>query len=514
MVKPGCRLRSEASTSHDREACVRRALTALLAASVLSPAGAAQDDKEFEHRRAQAERMRAAAFANLKEGGPLAPLEWRRNAAGDLEFKPVDETDAKFTPWFGKGIAEAVNATGFVGMVMVPAHNGDVLSLTDAERHLRRLGIVSTTAELAKFVRSPLPERLRDVALLDRMVAVDLLGRRGDDEAKAARTAIAVDATLNAALRERAAARTTARRGLDAATLALPAHCDLVVVCNHANMIDALPLVEIGHFTGLVASLQVIRMLKMPRVSDFVIGQTESEFVTGLPFEIARRLGNFRLDQTVVAIGSADAGPRGRLFVASAGVFSPAAVVAGAPALGVDGVEARLVSGAATATIGGTDLVVTDSLAVAKAPGTSAAPNPELVRPLLGGDAALRVHLPRGSSLLSWLESAGLHGVESADLTAWNADPVVVELVLRAKDDPTATALRARIDELEEIGARALQPELARIIGLGEAPAPKITVKDGVVTMRSEAARAGMTDRLAAWRRSVLEGIESPREAR
>ena len=430
-----------------------KTLHSLCVAAVLASLVAAQTDEEYERELAASARMRETALANLKRGEPVIALEWRRSAAGDLEFKPPQDAAAKFAPWFAKGIADAVATAGTIGMVMLPAHHGDVLSLTLGEHHLRRLGIARTTPELVTFIRSPLPELLRDVALLDRMVAIDLLHRRGDDGAKAACAAIVADAALAGPLRERAGGAKPARRSLDAATVPLPAHCDLVVVCNHAQLFDAQPLVEIGHIVGLVSTMRVVQMLKMPLVSDFTIGQTESEFVTGLPFEIARRFGNFRLDQTMLVWCPAKAGAVRGLFVASAGSFSPAAIVAGVPSLGIDGATAELANGAAKAKFAGTDVVVTDSIATAT-PGVAVAPRPDLAARLLArGDVGLCCHVPSGSALLGELKALGIQGVESIDATASCGDPVVVDATLRTKDAASAAAAAKQVkDQVLRIG--------------------------------------------------------------
>ena len=407
----------------------------------------AQTDEEYQLMLAESEHRRATALANAKAGKPMIPFEWRRNAASDLEFKAPWDKKAEFAPWFAEGIVEAVGATGIVGLLMLPAHNGDVLSLTHGEHHLRRIGIASTTPDLAKFVRSPLPEQLRDLALLDRMVAIDLLARRGDGEAKAAHAAIAADATLAAPLRERAAAVKPARRRLDPATLALPANCHLVVVFDHAELFDALPLVEMGFCSGLVSTMAVIQMLKMPEVSDYVLGQSESEFVTGLPFEVARRLGNFRLDQTAIVLGSAGAPADSGLFVASAGSFAPTAVVGGVPSLGIDGATAKLADATATADLAGTELVVTESLATARPAGVAVAPRPELTTQLLAGGVGCRVHVPTASWLLAQVEAAGIAGVKSIDATLSCGDPVMIDATLRTKDEASAVVTAKQVKD-------------------------------------------------------------------
>ena len=426
-----------------------------LCVAVLSlPAAAQQEEEAFEAKSAQ---LRETALANLKAGKPLIALDWRRNAAGDFEHKIADaiEKDAKFEPWFGKGLVEAMNATGIAGWVMFFAHHGDVLSLTHGEHHLRRLGIGSTTADLVTFVRSPLPEQLRDVALLDRLVAIDLIARRDDDEAKAARSALAAETTLDAQLRERAAPANFPRRHLDAATLPLPTQGDIYLVCNHESLFDALPLVEIGYFTGMVSTVQVLQYLKAPTLSDFVLGQTESEFLTEIPFEIARRFGNFRLDQTVVALSVPRDGDGGGWIAVSAGKFDAARVAAGVAASKVEGGKAELADGTAKATIDGTQLVVTDLLATAMTPGLAAAPNPEVAARLLNDNPGLRVHVPTGSSLLlAQGRVFGIEGVESIDVTASSGDPVVLHAVLKTKDNASAVAAGKQVkDQLVRMGS-------------------------------------------------------------
>ena len=106
----------------------------------------------------------------------------------------------------------ALGVIGAYGPLALLGHSGDVLSLTDGERHLQRLGVSLTTGDLAAFVRTPLPEAARDVALLDRMVAIDVLRARSDADAKVLVTQLGADATLPKGLRERASAHGVGER--------------------------------------------------------------------------------------------------------------------------------------------------------------------------------------------------------------------------------------------------------------------------------------------------------------
>lgn len=379
----------------------------------------------------------------------LIELRWRRDAQGNFEYAVAvaAEKDPKWQPWFSEGFTRALGVIGACGPLALLGHSGDVLSLTDGERHLQRLGVSLTTGDLAAFVRTPLPEAARDVALLDRMVAIDVLRARSDADAKVLVTQLGADATLPNGLRERASA-TVARLALDPVKWPLPAAADAFVVVRQAKMPSARNLLELGRFSGLVASAKVLTRLKMPTLEDFVHGETESAVCAEIPFEIARHLGNYRLDETGFTIRLHDIatnfagrpledGTSPEWTMCGVGHFDTAAVGAAAPELGI------------------TFDSLSDTTITARSQGLAVASRPDFGKQLLAnGDAAVLVHVPKGSSLVAYGEAFGVPGIVHADLavTLREAD-VLFDLRLGAADAAAAKTLADAIKKkLGELG--------------------------------------------------------------
>lgn len=363
-------------------------------------------------------------------------LRWRRDAQGNFEYAVAAEKDPEWQPWFSEGFARALGVIGAYGPLALLGHSGDVLSLTDGERHLQRLGVSLTTGDLAAFVRTPLPEAARDVARLDRMVAIDVLRARSDADAKVLVTQLGADATLPKGLRERASA-TVARLALDPVKWPLPAAADAFVVVRQAKMPSARYLLELGRFSCRVAGAKVLTLLKAPTPKDFVHVETESEACAEIPFEIARHLGNYRLDETGFTIRLHEDGTSPEWTMCGVGHFDTAAVWATAPKLGI------------------TFDLLSDTTLTVRSQGLAVASRPDFGKQLLAtGDAAVLVHVPKGSSLVAYGEEFGVPGIVHADLavTLREAD-VYFDLRLGAADAAAAKTLADAIKKkLGELG--------------------------------------------------------------
>lgn len=200
---------------HRRRRCVR----AIAAVAVFAASIAAQNE-------------RPDWFAKIEKDNRLLALQWQRAADGALQWRDPAEEPADYRPLF---VLEPLLAPIGPSPLAALLHHGDLLSLTDAETHLQRLGVATTTAELLRFVRRPLPSALPELDELDRRIAVDLLRQRGGKDESGGLAAIAGDKKLSDALRKRTTPPNHARQRLAAATLPLPSDADLLIAFDHAQ---------------------------------------------------------------------------------------------------------------------------------------------------------------------------------------------------------------------------------------------------------------------------------------
>ena len=417
-------------------------------------------------------------FEKIERENKLIDLQWRRDAKESLEWSIPGRKDAKWRPMFGETLDGVLGPGGMSSYVLPLLHRGDVLSLTDGEAHFRRLGIATDTAALLALARAPLLKSSPAVEALDRLVAVDLLRSRTDDASKRAVAQLASDTVAYGAVRARAAAATIARASLGAGDLLLPEQPDLVVVIDHSRLVDARPLVDLARLSGLVSSGMVLKLLKMPRLDDAAIGQAESDSCLELPFELVRRLGALRFDQSCVSLTwSGEIGGEVTWTAAVAGSFEPERL---AGALSVHGCDVTPSGG------GGhrfqwrdghgelTDWLVTAGTAANLA--TRAALARHMLR---DGAYSVRLHAPAGSKVLSLLAASGVQGATVYDLQVTLGDSIVVQETITAKSDEAAEKLAAAIPRLLERFAD--QSELAADF-FEKLGAAKPTVDKNIVT--------------------------------
>jgi len=398
---------------------------------------------------AQGERDPDAVWKSIEQHDRLIELRWRRDASGNLEYAPAANDQASFQRLFAKGLANAVDTLSLAGWGALLLHGGDVLSLTDGARHLGRLGIDTGDAQLAAFVRSAMPPHGTGLALLDRLVAIDLLRRHGTPDARKLVDELAATESLAPELRERARGAAVARIRLDATSLLVPASADIFVAIDHTRMPQTHALVAIEHLTGLLASAQVIGMLKMPYESDYLIGESESLFVTELPFELARRFGNYRPDHTCLALSLPMSEKQlWSWSVCSAGRFEPAAIEQQHALLGIAGLKCdRKGDEVALVWPGGVGRVAATRVN-ARSEKVEAAPAAAALaeRLLSAGDGALGVYVPAGSKLLELAAAQGFAGIRELDATvAFDADGGQLTAIARMADSDAAKALATSI---------------------------------------------------------------------
>ena len=400
-------------------AVCRTVCGALLALSFVTPA------------RAQAA---TSWVARLQEQDHLVALEWQRRADGALWWRDAGDAAVPAESLFPVRLDR--REVDPVPIVLTLLHRGDVLSTTDAERHLQRLAVSTRTQDLLQFLRRPAGSAPAAIDELDRMVAMDLLRRAEDAEAQAARPKLCTDASLAPALRARLAPPLPTRHALDEATLSLPADADAYLMFDHAALFDALALVQFVQRYRLAAAAvgadaaEVAGTGVALGITRLRHAQVEAEAVAEFGFELTRRFGAMRFDQTVVALQFDDGllSIEG-LVLDSRGAFDPAAVQHGLLGGFGDAIRCRLDEHGLEATVAGALVTVTpDHLRVATRNWPAAA-RPDLARQLLSttpNKVAARAILPTSSRLLVLLELVGIAEARRAELTLTADGPRIV----------------------------------------------------------------------------------------
>ncbi|HLQ39265.1 MAG TPA: hypothetical protein VK348_15760 [Planctomycetota bacterium] len=446
----------------------------------------------------------------VRAGNDLVTLQWRRDRDGNLQCAPVGADDAAFQPLFEGGIASGIATSGAAGfMALVFPHRGDMLALTDGNAHLRRLGLGTADAEVRQFIATPLPAERPELAALDRMVAIDLLARRGARTAAAELRHLAEDASMPATLRRRAGealhtltgeGQAPPRASLDPATLPIPMLADGYLVVDHARMPDLQPVFPLARRLGLLAAARVLEHLADHSDHDLLVGQIESEGVVELPFELARQLGNHRIDRTFVAIQVAS-DDEVSWCCCSVGQFEPAVLASGLRLLPFDGVKGELVEQTAKITLPDGQATLTSSRLDANSGKYGGKPRPELAARLLDlGDAAVHVLVPAQSKAFLGLMTLGLPPAESADLKITFGDEFRLVITLKVRDEDAAATLVSKAKELQAQGVAMLRQQLTAAVAQTPAMAPLFAALEGarIDAMQSQV-QATLTAKGVGW---------------
>lgn len=449
-------------------------------------------------------------FERIERENKLVDLQWRRNGSGNLEYAIAGAKDAKFKRVFGRRLDEVMSLGSLAGFVAPLLHHGDLLSLTDGEAHLRRLGIATDTAALAAFARSDMGKAAASLAELDRLVAVDLLAARADGPAREALAGLANDASAPAAVRARAGVAPR-REHLGTGDLALPQRADAFVTINHARLVDAHVLLELGRLTCLVSSAMVMKMLKRPLLDDAAIGEAEGDATLALPFELVRRLGAIRLDHSCTALRwPHEIGSDVAWASTVVGSFQPARIAHGVRSLPVTGLEVALAENRATATWAGGSAAVDARLATGKTTGVDTAADEALAKQVLrDGSYGVRVLIPAGSKLLAAFTLGGFANTTTYELEVTWGDPILIAEKFTMKDDATAAAKADKVVPLIERFSEQLgQSDLFAKIG-----PPDVSVASNVINCTRRMPQSQLP-RLAELRAKLLANAQTRRVGR
>lgn len=396
----------------------------------------------------------------IRGGGWFETSKWRRGDDGALELHYFADTGmpdlAQFVPLLGVDLERGLVNGGAIGFLSMVLHgNGDLLGMTDADFHFRALGIEPTDVGLRQFlaVQPPSFEGQRGRAeLLDRLLAIDVLCRRGVKSSIAELSGVATAPDSPTVLRNRAARAIAMLRGnpdplararLTAEALRLPAAFDACVMIDHARLPDLNWLSAFGRRLGALVTAQAVAMAG-GTVSPAMCNGAQSmcDVTSELPFGLAHRYGNLRMDHSCVVV-SAKADPMMPVAIAwqAAGAFEP---------LGWR-------DAALPAKVADNNPLFRGSLSIeadhihASTDGSQGKPRPTLVdklQLLRSDDSAVRVIVPANSKLWPAIAFLEMPSATGAELRITCGDPAVIVLAVETRDEETAEAWVAKGGEL------------------------------------------------------------------
>ena len=417
-----------------------------------------------------------AITKRFAEGGDLLAMQWRRDDSGRLLTRPKGAPE--WQPLVHDDIMETVNTIGAVGFLMAWLQgDNDLLGMTDGARHLQRLGISTTDADLITFLTTKLPDAAaaRNPAVLDCMIAIDLLRRRGVKSAVPNLTALAQQPGLPLALQQRANDAIAVLQGgtraaptrLDPATLPLPTVADGYLIFDNTRVPDMSRLADFGRRLGMASSLMVLRMLKAPTVEDLTVAQAESDAIGELAFELVRRFGNHRITQGFVAMQWLPQEPT-QIGVCTqmSGAFDYATMVVqlqeSVPPDMMGMIKVEKKDAEVTLTTDAGECKVSADRITTMTTNMRGKPRPEQAKQLLAmGDAGIRIVLPMQSKAWLGLAALQLPAAHGGEVTVTFFPEFVVRATITARDEDAAEQWVERTKALLTEYLPAVEAQLA-----------------------------------------------------
>lgn len=427
-----------------------RVVVALLA--FVTSVQAQEDRPGYEGPRALDERIRA--------GGWFEQAKYRRAEDGALQMWSCAHTgDAAQSEWvsaLGEGLGRGFGSCGALGWLSLFLHGGSgLLDMTDAEFHFGALGIDATDVGLRQFLAVPQPSfdgPHGRAALLDRLLAIDVLSRRGVTTAVGELGMLARNDALPAELRERANRAlatlagkpdTLVRRRLAADSLHLPAAFDACVIVDHSRMPDMSWMTAAGRRIGALVTAAAIAaadggFVSPPQKNG---AQMLCDVVSELPFAVVQQWGNARLDHSCLVVAAkADSEMQVALTLQAVGEFEHE-----------QWQWMTFADGARDNPQLPGKLVVEAEHVFASTDGSKGMPRPALVEKLnLLRDTgeAIRVVVPANSKLWPALAAMQMPAGQGAELRITFGDPGVVVLMVETRDEEAAEAWAAKGKEM------------------------------------------------------------------
>lgn len=413
------------------------------AAAALPSRAAAQEDETGKQ---VAER--------IHKGGWFEQSRWRRGDDGQLQVHYIADIGGsfgggdRFRPLLGEDFKRGLQSAGLIGYLVLLCHgHDDLVGMTDAGLHFDTLGIDDSDVGLRQFLALPMPDsqgERRRAEVLDRVLAISELERRRCKGAVGELQALARDGgepMLIARARRALAAladppQPLPRERLDPERLELPLAFDACVVIDHARLPDMGWLTALGRRLGALTTCWRMNMAGgtiSPAAANGA--QVMCDTVSELPFGIALRYGNARLDHSCVVI-TAQNDPKVPVALSwqAAGEFESDRWQ-----------DAKVPEG-----LGRNNPLLTGTLAVeptrllATLGGSAGKPRPAQAKELLRDTGlAVRVIVPPTSKLWASLAFLELPQAKGAELRVSCGDaatkqPTVIVLMVQARDEDSA----------------------------------------------------------------------------
>ena len=376
---------------------------------------------------------------------------------------------------------------GLLGWInLLVAGPRDLASLADAERYFASLSLATSAGELRKRIVTPVIETdsaLARRATLERILAVRLVQERGIAEANAELQAVLSNPEEDSFLRR--AARDALGTGEppapisipEASLASLPERADILFFVDQSRIPPLFALPRIGfdvasQIYGRIASGGDTR----PEY------QMWTEVIPMLPFELARRYGNARVDWL---LGAYQDQPRISVWVEAHGLFETEAL---RTSLAAEGVELAGDETLRVDPLGPLDLSAElDEERVRLWTWQFESKTPETAPELPGiGEAPIWFHIPRGSQLLQAMPLPV--AVTSGTLEIEIGEQVTVTLDIELETEEHARTMAGLITAFGRQGEQILEamdpgPDLDKVLGVVRSLAPRVEGSRAVVRL-------------------------------
>jgi hypothetical protein len=300
----------------------------LLAFAIVAPA-VAQDAYDLPWRISPAGELEVRRLADAFDAKELQFGEWTSLLPGLFAHAPQPRQDLEWLGRWGPMIAVPLLVHG----------EGGAAAIDEATLRMRKLGI-ATTVDYVPLIRLK-PDALTDLLHVRHLASFDLgatfhalrefakdmdrdpFVRAAAAAALAARPSSARDA---AQVAEQRASR-NGGAALQSGLAHLPDDVDLVLGIHGAALPPTSPLLSAWReFAMRFHSSAVLRAGGSVSSSERTTGQLLLDRPGQLPFEIARRCGNWRVDHAMLALRGGD---KGGFWLHAGGVFHPTRIAAG-----------------------------------------------------------------------------------------------------------------------------------------------------------------------------------------
>lgn len=399
--------------------------------------------------------------SRMERGEDLIELRYRRDEHGVLEVASCEHGAVPFHVMFSADRlprADTALVWGLGALFLVGDGEAGVLGAVDGERHLRRIGVDMTTVGLRQFLLTPVSsadaERAR-VEELDRVVAIDTLRRGGHRGVVAELIALAADGKTPPLLAARAKdvlgafgrGKPLARARLAPESLLLPVAADVFVVVDHARLPDLRPLRELARRMAIESSYRVLRALRAPTPDDLYHGQLVADAVGEAPFELVRRIGDVRVDHSVLSLAVV-AGEGGRpdldFLLQATGSFDAERIAATCDTIAAatpGAVRCERRDGEVCIEAGADTVVVAPTTVVAHGKRMAGRARPDIASQLLVAGPAIRVVVPKASKAWAALLLGDVpRGAEGATIDVSFDGRCRVAATLTARDEDAAVS--------------------------------------------------------------------------